>query len=420
MLDKVIEYAKSTFSNSEETETQYSVYIDIKDKYYISYTDDINSISKKEYYPQGHTVVLLTDSGNEDNSNTSYLSRWRDGDFNLYTPGGEHTLSNNLDLTLGRYYKVTVTVSNATPTLSCKLNNVVYKGIMESPSAVTLSSSASSTCYVLDGCYIEITPGWSQDEDQKCTVDGGDSKEFTVESKTYTVSISSSSCITSDTLIKLANGQNVRVDSLTGDEMLLVWNHIAGQYEIAPIAYIICHDSKDVNHKVIQLNFDDGTYIKMIQEHVFFDVELNKYVSLTEDNVNEFINHHFTKLNESNELEHIKLVSYDVYYEMTRSYEVVTYNHLVAITNNIISASAFIDPLLNVFEFNSNYQYDQEKMIEDINKYGLYTYEEFSHLITEDVFNMHNVAYLKVAVGKGIMTWEDIIWLIEAYYAYAN
>lgn len=227
-------------------------------------------------------------------------------------------------------------------------------------------------------------------------------------------------CIAADTLITLADGTQKMVKDLLSTDLLLAFNHITGKFEVTPIAYIICHDNEDVNHRIIQLNFDDGTNIKIIYEHVFFDVELNKYVAITEDNVDEFINHHFTKFNESNEIEHIKLVSYDIYYEVTRSYEVVTYSNLVAITNNLVSASAYIDPLLNVFEFNSNYQYDEEKMIDDINKYGLFTYEEFSHLITQDVFNMHNVAYLKVAVGKGIMTWEDIIWLINAYYLYTD
>ena len=60
--------------------------------------------------------------------------------------------------------------------------------------------------------------------------------------------------------------------------------------------------------------------------------------------------------------------------------------------------------------------YDEEAMQADIEKYGLYTYEDFKGLMTEDLFNALPWKYFKIAVGKGMMTWDDILYTIDWIY----
>ena len=84
----------------------------------------------------------------------------------------------------------------------------------------------------------------------------------------------------------------------------------------------------------------------------------------------------------------------------------------------MLSMPGGIDGLFNIFEVDvSTMKYDAETMAEDIKKHGLYTYEEFNTLIpvTEVLFDAVNGQYLKVAVGKGIITIEQISKLIERY-----
>lgn len=222
-------------------------------------------------------------------------------------------------------------------------------------------------------------------------------------------------CITADTLITLADGTQKRVDQLTGDELLLVWDHTLGKMTTARITHIVSHDQFDVNHKIIKLIFSDGSYIKMIGEHVYFDATQNKYVAIDENNINDFINHSFIK-NGNNNLKEVKLVNYEVYYEYTRSYEIVTDKHLTCFTNDILSASALQDPFLNMFDFaDEGYVYDIDQMQKDIEKYGVYTYDDFEGLISEELFERGNAQYLKIAVEKGYVTWEELLLLIEHY-----
>lgn len=67
-------------------------------------------------------------------------------------------------------------------------------------------------------------------------------------------------------------------------------------------------------------------------------------------------------------------------------------------------------------------KYDTAKMEADIATYGLYTYEEFNALIPvpEVAFNAFNGQYLKVAIGKGYTSLDEIGCLIERYSVFLN
>ena len=104
--------------------------------------------------------------------------------------------------------------------------------------------------------------------------------------------------------------------------------------------------------------------------------------------------------------------------ECTMAYSPVTYGHLCYYVNGMLSMPGGIDGLFNIFEVDTDtMMYDLEAMVADIEQYGLYTYEELSVLVpvTEKMFEAVNAQYLKVAVGKGMITVEQIGELIEKY-----
>ena len=77
-----------------------------------------------------------------------------------------------------------------------------------------------------------------------------------------------------------------------------------------------------------------------------------------------------------------------------------------------------IEGLFNIFEVDKQTMtYDLQAMAADIEEYGLFTYEEFYEIypISEEVFEAFNGEYLKVAIGKGLITYERIAELIERY-----
>ena len=224
----------------------------------------------------------------------------------------------------------------------------------------------------------------------------------------------SSSCLTPDTLITLANGTQIRVDSLTGNEELLVWNMETGMLDKAPIMFL--DSDPETVYDVIKLYFSDGTEVKVIAEHGFWDYDLNRYVYL-DANAADYIGHTFAKQNGDN-LEKVTLVDVVIESETTTAWSPVTVGHLCYFVNGMLSMPGGVGGLFNIFEVDpETMTYDYEQLEKDIETYGLYTYEELNAIcpLSEDMFNAAGGAYLKISIGKGNLTEEELIGMITRY-----
>ena len=169
-------------------------------------------------------------------------------------------------------------------------------------------------------------------------------------------------------------------------------------------------------YKVVSLTFDDGTVVNTINGHGFFDKDTNEFVILSENNVEAYIGHAFAKEDVNKTT---KLVSYSVREEYTESWSILTAGHYNCIMEGMLTITpAEVDgstKYLMPFELGADMKYDVEAMQEDIEMYGLYTYEDFAEYVTYEQFVAFNGPYLKVLVGKGIVTYEQIIDLISMY-----
>lgn len=227
------------------------------------------------------------------------------------------------------------------------------------------------------------------------------------------------SCVTAGTLITLADGSQVPVETLTGNEQLLVWNMFTGNFDSAPIIFI---DSEPFKlQKVIYLSFSDGTTVKVISEHAFWDIELNQYVYLDENAV-QYLGHHFNKqvFDENGNMTWIgvQLIDVAIVQEETTAWSPVTYSHLCYYVNGMLSIPGGITGLFNYLTVDSQTMtIDQSALTSDIAEYGLFTFEEFSELvtITPEIFEAFNGQYLKIAIGKGMITIEDIQFMLNRY-----
>ncbi len=119
----------------------------------------------------------------------------------------------------------------------------------------------------------------------------------------------------------------------------------------------------------------------------------------------------------------VRLTGVTVRNEYTASYSPVTYGHLCYYVNGMLSMPGGIEGMFNIFEVDAQtMRYDEEKMQAEIEKYGLFTYEEFAELVpvTQEVFEAFNGEYLKVAIGKGLIDCETLNRLAERYAEYLN
>lgn len=234
---------------------------------------------------------------------------------------------------------------------------------------------------------------------------------------------SEGSCVAAGTLVTLADGTQKPVELLTGNEILLVWNFRTGTFDAAPI---LCIDSDPAEiYEIINLHFSDGTAVKVISEHGFWDATLNRYVYLDRDAAR-YIGHMFNKqvcVDGLLSYTEVRLDNVTITEELTTAWSPVTYSYMCLYVNGMLSMPGGIDGLFNIFEVDAQtMSYDGKAMEEDIKKYGLYTYEELSQLvpIPEELFEAVSCAYLKVAVGKGLITEEDMNTMFQSYMDLLN
>ena len=229
-------------------------------------------------------------------------------------------------------------------------------------------------------------------------------------------------CVAEGTYITLADGSQKAVEDLTGNEMLLAWNLFTGAFDVAPILFIDKEPARE--YEVIRLFFSDGTDVGVISEHGFWDFDLNKYVYLGKDAA-QYIGHWFNKqiINPDGSMgwTKVQLVNVEIREEYTSAWSPVTYGHLCYYVNGMLSMPGGIDGLFNIFEVDSEtLKYDEAAMQADIDKFGLFTYEEFSEIlpVPVEMFEAVNGQYLKVAIGKGLITIEELQALVERYAGY--
>lgn len=237
---------------------------------------------------------------------------------------------------------------------------------------------------------------------------------FKIPERKASDNTSENPCVTPDTMITLADGTQKRVDALDGTEQLLVWNLQTGALDSAPIMFVD-KDAEDTR-EIVRLRFSDGSEVDVIYEHGFWDYDLNRYVYL-DANAADYIGHSFAK-QDGESLQKVQLTDVVIETRVTTAWSPVTEEHLCYFVNSMLSMPGGIDGLFNFFEVDpATMTYDYEAMERDIKTYGLFTYEELNAIapLSEEMFNAAGGAYLKVSIGKGNLTVDELIYMIERY-----
>ena len=300
-------------------------------------------------------------------------------------------------------YDLSISQSNVTITVKNSSGGTVLAGKVAYGTTLTVTFSTNSGYH----------DGW-------CKVNGASiSSGYQFNMPADTVKITSgatqNSCIALGSLITLADGSLTAVENLQLRDEVLVFNHETGLYDVSNIIFLDHHGFNI--YDTLTLCFEEDVYVKVIYEHGFFDNDLNEYVMVSEENVNNYIGHnfYFADYNENLIGRKLKLLSYKIEEEYTDAFSFTTavqYNHFV---NGMLAIPAGIDGIYNIFALNADMKYDTALMQADIEKYGLTSYEEWAEYLTYEEFIMFNGQYVNVIVGKGMLTKEQIIEMLLMY-----
>ena len=194
--------------------------------------------------------------------------------------------------------------------------------------------------------------------------------------------------------------------------MVMSWSLWNGRYEAQLVTIVFNHGVRQ--RDVLTLAFSDGTEVRMINEHGFFDADLNTYAYITQDNVQEYMGDRFIKQLPDGSNTEVELTGYAINTETVGSYSLQTaYNDNFMVENMLSITGEDYPGRFEYFEIGDGMQYDAAKMQADIEQYGLYTYEDWADYLSPTEFELFNGQYFKVLVGKGVFTHEDIIGIIE-------
>ncbi|MCM1261050.1 MAG: hypothetical protein NC182_07935 [Prevotella sp.] len=120
-------------------------------------------------------------------------------------------------------------------------------------------------------------------------------------------------------------------------------------------------------------------------------------------------------LNEQGELTTSRLKSYTIYDEITECYSNSSSYNLNHFVNGALCISDDIQGLYNYFELDENFKYDEALKEQDIQKYGLLSYEEVADFMTKEIYELFNVKYLSVSIGKGLITRDIMMAYIKQF-----
>ena len=140
------------------------------------------------------------------------------------------------------------------------------------------------------------------------------------------------SCLTGDTLITLADGSQKRIDEITTADKVLSINPETNELEADEIIY--CDSAENKTHTEYDIyTLSDGTEIKTVHRHRFYNMERQAMVYMDEWNIGE----HFIKIDGSSPA----LVSHEKVIETVKHYTIFTKKNQNYFANGALSGNRF-------------------------------------------------------------------------------
>ncbi len=214
------------------------------------------------------------------------------------------------------------------------------------------------------------------------------------------------SCITGDTLVTLEDGREIPVAELKDNDKIRIWDFVNGCMASAPMTAFFKETPSD-GLDVVRVEFEDGSNVGVIVEHLFFDLTEGKFIAINSDS-QEYVGHEFAKVNKDGKVTPVKVSRIFKDGKATETYAPHT-GELNYLAGGFISGNDGQLAWCNRFEFDTeSMTYDKDKRVADLVKYGRLEYEELREILSEDMFHANHLDELSVSIGKGLMSVEQL------------
>ena len=260
------------------------------------------------------------------------------------------------------------------------------------------------------GAISELMPAYNFWKDWQKSYDGREDYDTVVTQ-------GGGSCITGETRVRLADGREIPVSELKETDKIQAWDFERGCVVSAPLTAFF-RDIPDGGADVIRVEFEDGSSVGVIYEHLFFDLTEGKFVAVNAGSV-EFIGHEFAKASTDGKITGVKVTGIRADGKANETYAPQCEGHLNFIAEGFITGNDGQLGLCNRFDYDTDKMtYDAVRQEADMMKYGILEYGELDDVISKD-FYMKNKCYeFRVAIGKGLMTFEQLREYLSKYAGY--
>lgn len=434
-------YGKNTNSWQGEANKSYELTVKVKSSsnttcgYRVYQADDENGTNQTELttniytssftftIPSGKYIKIV----DEQSAISVEFTSLPDGVNYVHSNDSWYLMSGDIELTLTAASSYNIYITTESTSGAGKITYSLYTSSTKDGTYTLITTSTtelSASVVQNQWFYVVVGGGYTADSATvKSGPEGLETFKFGENNKyqmttNYTMHVSSfkSSCLVEGTIITMFDLTKKKVEEINPGDLLLVFNHETGMFDVSEVLF---NDKEVLNtYEIINLKFSNGSLIRVVDEHGFFDLDLMQYVYITSTNYHNYIGHHFVSITNNNgqiEKENVTLDFVNITYEKVRVYSPVTKYHLNYVTEDLLSMPGGIEGLFNIFEYDNSLKYDENKMNKDIVKYGLFTYDDFKDLVSEEIYDSFSTKYFKVAIGKGILSYDKLYYYIYRY-----
>jgi len=174
-------------------------------------------------------------------------------------------------------------------------------------------------------------------------------------------------CLAEGTKIKLSNGKYKNIEDITYNDLLEVWNYETGSYTYE---YPIWIENEKTAPQYTNIEFSDGTSLKVVMEHGIYDLDKNMFVNIEDLKIGSKV----AKIVDGN-IQEVFVTKINKVNEAVKYYHIVSTRYYNVIANDILTTD-YIVLLSNFRGFNNDLTWKTKKY----SQAELYSYNELSYL----------------------------------------
>ena len=379
-----------------------------------------NATIEDVYYLNVYNITYNLDGGTLNNPKTSYTSMTET--FNLPTPTKANNkfkgwcvgsdCSETYTVTKGSTGNIEVT-ADWVRIYNVTHNNGNYtfdgEATAEEGSSYTATATLNGDSYFRGVTVTMNNRTLTEGRDYTYTT-SGDSASITVNNVNGDININVTTsnwwCLLKGTEVMLWDGSYKKIENITYNDLLKVWNHDTGTYGYEYPAWI---EKAGVSNKYTKVTFSDGSELKVVGNHSIFSKTQNKYVNIRSDEFK--VGDQVVNLKDG--ISYVTVTSIEDVEEEVKYYHVITNRYFNMITNNMLTTYEIYNNVSNYHGFGENM-----KWIKYPSSNELLSYEELIRkfgYVDKYLYKAFKMEDINYGLTNGLISVNDLNDLFNNY-----